>query len=68
MEGSCVKCAEVSAVPPTSLAARVATNSTANGCAALYTAVDNCMKARRGQVRECKAEWAAFRRCHAKPP
>lgn len=33
-------------------------------CDKLYEDVDGCMKAHRGNVTDCRKEWAAFRACH----
>ncbi|CAM9762125.1 unnamed protein product [Ascophyllum nodosum] len=34
------------------------------GCHRTYELVDACMKMHRGNVADCRREWAAFRACH----
>ncbi|CAM9913213.1 unnamed protein product [Discosporangium mesarthrocarpum] len=38
------------------------------GCERAYELVDVCMKAHRGNVRDCKQEWEAFKACHKDQP
>ena len=33
-------------------------------CADQYAAVEKCMASHKGNISDCRTEWAAFRQCH----